>query len=295
MRDEIRQIQALMEGAAYITDPAISTAVYLATTLRQAAPGRGPRGGRQDRDRQGPGAGPRDEPDPPPVLRGARRLDGALRVELPEADPPDPARGAGRAGGGGEGGGHLLGDLPAQAPAAPGHHPAGAGARPPHRRDRPGRHRVRELPPGGAVRLPGDGPGDRDDHGRPPPRRRADVEPLARPLGRPPAPVPVPLDRLPVLREGGAHPPDEGARASTSGWPARSRASCRTSGAGSSRRCREWPRASTGRRRSSPSTPTTSTPRLVRETLGCVLKEVDDVKRVEADLAAGRLSELLEG
>ena len=34
---------------------------------------------------------------------------------------------------------------------------------------------------------------------------------------------------------------------------------------------------------------------LVRETLGCVLKEVDDVKRLEADLAAGRLSELLEG
>jgi MoxR-like ATPase len=34
---------------------------------------------------------------------------------------------------------------------------------------------------------------------------------------------------------------------------------------------------------------------LARETLGCVLKEVDDVKRIEADLAAGRLSELLEG
>jgi MoxR-like ATPase len=33
---------------------------------------------------------------------------------------------------------------------------------------------------------------------------------------------------------------------------------------------------------------------LVRETLGCVLKEVDDLKRLEADLAAGRLSELLE-
>jgi MoxR-like ATPase len=32
----------------------------------------------------------------------------------------------------------------------------------------------------------------------------------------------------------------------------------------------------------------------VRETLGCVLKEVDDVKRLEADLAGGRLSELLE-
>ncbi|HEX2482338.1 MAG TPA: MoxR family ATPase, partial [Methylomirabilota bacterium] len=34
---------------------------------------------------------------------------------------------------------------------------------------------------------------------------------------------------------------------------------------------------------------------LARETLGCVLKEVDDVKRIEADLGAGRLSELLEG
>jgi MoxR-like ATPase len=36
-------------------------------------------------------------------------------------------------------------------------------------------------------------------------------------------------------------------------------------------------------------------PELVRETLGCLLKEVDDLKRLEADLAAGRLSELLEG
>src|SRR5437867_9261487 len=33
MREDIRKIQALMEGAAYITDPAISTAVHLAMTL----------------------------------------------------------------------------------------------------------------------------------------------------------------------------------------------------------------------------------------------------------------------
>jgi MoxR-like ATPase len=33
---------------------------------------------------------------------------------------------------------------------------------------------------------------------------------------------------------------------------------------------------------------------LMRETLGCILKEVDDVKRLEGDLAGGRLSELLE-
>src|SRR5262245_48057039 len=33
MREEIRKIQVLMEGAHYVTDPAISTAVYLAMTL----------------------------------------------------------------------------------------------------------------------------------------------------------------------------------------------------------------------------------------------------------------------
>ena len=33
MREEIRHIQALMERAAYVTDPAISTSVHLATTL----------------------------------------------------------------------------------------------------------------------------------------------------------------------------------------------------------------------------------------------------------------------
>jgi MoxR-like ATPase len=34
-------------------------------------------------------------------------------------------------------------------------------------------------------------------------------------------------------------------------------------------------------------------PEIIGQTLGCVLKEVEDVKRVEADLAAGRLAELL--
>ena len=33
MREEIRKIQALMERAAYVTDPAIGTAVHLAMTL----------------------------------------------------------------------------------------------------------------------------------------------------------------------------------------------------------------------------------------------------------------------
>jgi MoxR-like ATPase len=36
-------------------------------------------------------------------------------------------------------------------------------------------------------------------------------------------------------------------------------------------------------------------PDVVRATLGCIVKEVEDVKRLEADLAGGRLSELLGG
>ncbi len=35
MREEIEKIQTLMEGAAYITDPAIATSVYLGLTLRK--------------------------------------------------------------------------------------------------------------------------------------------------------------------------------------------------------------------------------------------------------------------
>lgn len=35
MREEIRRIQALMERALYVTDPAVATAVYLATTLEK--------------------------------------------------------------------------------------------------------------------------------------------------------------------------------------------------------------------------------------------------------------------
>jgi len=35
LRDEIQKIQALMEGAAYITDPAIATSVYLSLALRK--------------------------------------------------------------------------------------------------------------------------------------------------------------------------------------------------------------------------------------------------------------------
>src|SRR5262249_18005300 len=163
-------------------------------------------------DRQGPGPRPRHQLDPPPVLRGPRHRDRALRVELPEADPPHPAGGAGGAIGGGQGGGHLLGTVPPQAAAPAGHHPGRSGPCPPRRRDRSRRPRVRELPPRGAVRLPGHHPRDRHDRGDPPALRRPHLEPLARPVGCPPSPLPLSLDRLPVVREGGPDPPDQGPR-----------------------------------------------------------------------------------
>ena len=261
MREEIRQIQALMEGAAYITDPAISTAVHLATTLGKPLLVEGHAGvGKTEIAK---------------VLARVRRtnlirlqcyegLDAStalyewnypkqiLRIRLEEQD--------GRAVSAKEA------DIFSESfllkrPLLAGHHPGGPGARPAHRRDRPGRRGVRELPPGGALRLPGDGAGDRHDHRRPPPRRRAHVEPLARPLGRPPAAVPLPLDRLPLLREGGAHPPDEGARDQrAAGRADRPRhAEPPPPPAPEGARGRREPRL--GERRSSPSTPTIWTPR----------------------------------
>ena len=59
---------------------------------REAAARRGPGGRRQDRARQGGGAGDRRRPGPAAVLRGARRGPGALRVELQEAAAADPGR-----------------------------------------------------------------------------------------------------------------------------------------------------------------------------------------------------------
>ena len=57
---------------------------------RQADPGRGPRGSRQDRAREGAVSRHRPPADPAPVLRGARRGEGAVRVELPQAAAANP-------------------------------------------------------------------------------------------------------------------------------------------------------------------------------------------------------------
>ena len=93
---------------------------------RQAGARGGPGGSRQDRAREGRVARDRAQPDPAPVLRGPRRGQGAVRVELPQAAAAHPDRGRrhGLAGGQGR---HLRRGLPARPPAAERDHGRGAG------------------------------------------------------------------------------------------------------------------------------------------------------------------------
>ena len=99
----------------------------------------------------------------------------------------------------------------------------------------------------------------------------------------------------PVLRQGGAHRPDARCRGSTSasaGQIARFMQSLRR------RQLQKVPGVAESLDWASALVALHADhldAELARETLGCVLKEVDDMKRIEADLAAGRLSELLEG
>ena len=74
---------------AYLADRGLATAIHLALSLDKPLLAR--RGGRCREDRGGEGAGraTRAPADPPTVLRGNRRLAGALRVEL-RAPAPGP-------------------------------------------------------------------------------------------------------------------------------------------------------------------------------------------------------------
>ena len=133
--------------------------------------------------------------------------------------------------------------LAAVAP-TPGRAAAGAA----HRRDRPGRRRVRGLP----ARDPGRLLGHRARAGHLPGRDAAGggdhLEPHPRRPRRPEAALPLPLGRAPRLRARGAH--RDGARPGgrPSGWPARWRPPPRCSGASGCTSRRGWPRPSTGPR-----------------------------------------------
>jgi len=181
MREEIRKIQGSMEGAHYVTDPAIATAVYLAMTLQKPLLVEGHAGvGKTEIAKvlarvldtnlirlqcyEGLDAGTAlyEWNYPKQLLRIKLEEREERSLEAKEAD--------------------LLGPVPPEAAPAPGHYPGGAGPCPAGRRDRPGRPRVRELPPGGALRLPGDHSRDRHHRGDAPPVRRADLQSLPRPV-----------------------------------------------------------------------------------------------------------------
>ena len=153
---------------------------------RKAHPGRRPGRRRQDRAGQGAGRLARAEADPPAVLRGPRRGQGAVRMEIRQAAAlhPDPEGQARRSAGGADDAGRgarqaarfrrrvLLQGIRRAAAAAAG---AGAGRRlrAADRRDRQVGRRVRIVPAGNPLRLPGLDPGARHRHGD----RTADGDP----------------------------------------------------------------------------------------------------------------------
>ena len=168
MFQSVEDVQQHFKNARYIANRRISTVVFLAARMGRPVLIEGPGGRRQDR--AGQDAGRRHEPasHPPAVLRGARRGQGALRVEVRQAAPLHPAPEAshrradrGRAVAARGGRAHLgpgrrvlLRPLPRAAPAAPGDR-VGRPGRAAGRRDRQGRPRVRGIPARGPVRLPG--------------------------------------------------------------------------------------------------------------------------------------------
>ena len=238
-----------------------------------AAGGRGRR--RQDRGRAGAGGGDRRAADPAAVPRGHRPAPRRLRLGL-------LAPAAGAAGGRGRRrrGRAVRPPVPA-APAAAGgaRIRSDAAGRAADRRGRPRRRRVRGVPAGVPVGLRGHDPRARHDRRRAAADRGADLQPHARAARRAQAPLPVPLDRLPVARARARDRRARGCRRCPSGSPRGSSAPWR--GCASRATCtssRASARRSSGRRRCWRSATRPS----LEETLGTALKVHEDVQRVLA-------------
>ena len=281
---DVAEVAAALAAEGYLADEGLATSIFLALTLRrplllEGEPGVGKTEVAKVLSRWLGGRA-----HPAPVLRGPRRLAGALRVGLlPPAAAPA----------GGRGGGHrrhrrrrprgraLRRAVPRAPAAAAGHRPrrrAAAGA--PGRRGRPGRRRVRGVPARGAGRLL-----DHRSRARHLPRRRASgrdhhLEPHPRRARRPQAALPLPLGRAPRPRAGDRHRAGPGARGRRAAGPpgrgahrgaARARA---LQAAGRGRDHRLGPGA--GRARAA----ARSTPTSVAATLGTVLKYREDAERV---------------
>ena len=90
--ESVPAVRESLRKVDYLSDEGIAGIVYLADRLQKPVLIEGPAGHGQDPAGQ---VGRRDDrrpPHPPPVLRGPRRGQGALRVELQEAAPAHPGR-----------------------------------------------------------------------------------------------------------------------------------------------------------------------------------------------------------
>ena len=191
---------------------------------RQAGARRGPGRHRQDAARQ---VGRRDDrrpADPPAVLRGPRRVQGALRVELQEAAAAHPGRPALRLVERGPRR-HLLRGVPAHPPAARGD-PRRRAGRAADRRGRPGRGRDRGAAARDPLRLPGVDPRAGHDRGQADPARVPHVEQHPRAVRGAQAALPLPPRRLPDAGAGEGDRAGQGAGRHRPTWPTRSPASC---------------------------------------------------------------------
>ena len=182
---------------SYLPDRGLATAVYLALAMRRPLLLEGEAGVGKTEVAKTLAADPRRRPDPAAVLRGDRRLAGALRVGLraPAALRARPAGGRGRPRA--ERVAELYGPrVPARAAAAAALRAGGGAVLLIDELDRADDEFEAFL-----LEMLSDfsrhDPRARDDRGRGAARRRDHVEPHARAARRAQAPLPLPLDRLP--------------------------------------------------------------------------------------------------
>ena len=271
-----------------MTDRGLAMSIFLALRLQRPLFLEGEAGVGKTEVAKVAGGRARHRADPAAVLRRARRQPRRLRVELPAPAARDPhARGrrrrsiahAAHASSSREA--FLIKRPLLQA------HRADAATRPPvllideiDRADEEFEGYLLELLSDFQVTIPELG----TIRAAEPPRRHHHLEPDARGPRRAEAPLPLQLDRLPDVREGAgassrAKVPDASARLAEQVDRVRAGAARPRS----STRLPACPRRSTGRRRSSRSIATSSTPAIVDETLGVLLKNQEDIERVRGE------------
>ncbi len=116
--NDVVSLQQQLEQHGFIAERSFAATLLLTMDMRRPLLLEGEAGRRQDRSRQGAGAAAGYAADPAAMLRRARRAFRAVRMELPASAAGDQAAGTGRAADSGQGAGHLLRALSAQAAAA---------------------------------------------------------------------------------------------------------------------------------------------------------------------------------